>query len=152
MAELFAHQSPGLAIVPEAPLSRPTHWALAALSSGDYHLPVMGDVVARIYQWTEDEDEIAPDAITVGITADTRLLTIAGLRFGQRDAVVYWPDWTGSCETVAAALEGPMPVKAALERADALCARYGFHRVVIWLQHRELWDDVWGNLEPSPGL
>ena len=108
--------------------------------------------MARVYEWTENEDEIAPDAITVGITSDTRLLTVAGLRFGQRDAIVYWPDWTGDCESLAAALEGPMPVKAALERAEVLCARYSFKRVVLWLQHRELWDDHWGKLAPSPGV
>ena len=48
--------------------------------------------VARVYSWTDDEDEIAPDAVTVGIRSDTRILTIAGLQFGQRDAAVYWPD------------------------------------------------------------
>ncbi len=108
--------------------------------------------MTRIYEWTEDEDEIAPDAITVGVTSDTRLLTVAGLHFGQRDAIVFWPDWSGNRETVSAALEGPMPVKAALERAEVLCARYDFKRVVLWLQHRELWDDRWGKLAPSPGL
>lgn len=104
--------------------------------------------MTRVYRWTEDEDEIAPDAITVGIRSDTRMLTIAGLQFGQKEAVVYWPDW----QALKGALEGPMPVEAALERADKLCTRHSFKRVVIWVQHRELWEDQWGKLAPEPGL
>ena len=108
--------------------------------------------MARIYEWTEEEDDVALDAITVGIRSDTRILTIAGLRFGQRDAVVFWPEWLGKDELVPAAMEGPMPVQRALERAESLCARYAFKRVVIWLQHRELWDERWGQLAARPGL
>ena len=108
--------------------------------------------MARVYSWTDDEDEIAPDAVTVGIRSDTRILTIAGLQFGQRDAAVYWPDWSGGKQAISAALEGPMNVKDALERAENLCAQYGFKRVVIWLQHRELWDDRWGKLAFRSGL
>ena len=51
--------------------------------------------MTHIYEWTEDEDDIALDAITVGIRSDTRILTVAGLQFGQRDALIYWPDWAG---------------------------------------------------------
>ena len=108
--------------------------------------------VARVYSWTEDEDEIAPDAVTVGIRSDTRMLTIAGLQFGQREAVVYWPDWPGRGESLTGALEGPMPVEDALERAERLCSRFAFKRVVIWLQHRELWDNRWGKLNGKSGL
>ena len=106
----------------------------------------------REYQWTEDEDDVTLDAITVGIRSDTRILTVAGLHFGQRDAVIYWPDWSERGKVVPAALEGPMPVKQALERADALCALYAFKRIVIWVQHRELWDDRWGRLAAFKGL
>jgi hypothetical protein len=108
--------------------------------------------MARVYSWTEDEDAIAPDAITVGIRSDTRILTIAGLQFGQREAIIYWPDWPGGSQPIAAALEGPMPVQAALARAEVLCSRHAFKRVVLWLQHRELWDEGWGKLAPKPGL
>lgn len=108
--------------------------------------------MARIYEWTEDEDDIALDAITVGIRSDTRILTVAGLQFGQRDALIYWPDWAGQDELFAAGMEGPMPVQSALQRAEALCALRAFKRVVIWLQHRELWDDRWGRLAPTEGF
>ena len=108
--------------------------------------------MARIYQWTEDEDDVALDAITVGVRSDTRILTVAGLHFGQRDAVVYWPEWRRGGTLVPAAMEGPMPVQSALERAESLKAQHAFKRVVVWLQHRELWDERWGQLAVKPGL
>ena len=108
--------------------------------------------MARVYSWTEDEDDIAPDAVTVGIRSNTRMLTIAGLQFGQREAVVYWPDWSGRGEPLTGALEGPMPVEDALERAEKLCSLFAFKRVVIWVQHRELWDNRWGKLNGQSGL
>ncbi|HEY0032454.1 MAG TPA: hypothetical protein VGB81_04250 [Devosia sp.] len=108
--------------------------------------------MTRVFQWTEDEDEIAPDAITIGISSDTRILTIAGIEFGEKTAVVFWPDWVGPNGPVEAALEGPMRVEAALERADALRAQHGFRRLVLWLQHQELWDERWGKLAHKPGL
>jgi hypothetical protein len=45
-----------------------------------------------------------------------------------------------------------MPVEGALKRADELCSTFAFKRVVIWLQHRELWDDRWGRLGAHPGV
>ncbi len=108
--------------------------------------------MGSVFQWTEDEDDIAPDAITVGISSDTRILTIAGLQFGETNAVVFWPDWHGNGKHLKAALDGPMPVLKALDRAEELYAQHAFKRVVVWLQHRELWDDRWGKLAPEPGL
>jgi hypothetical protein len=63
--------------------------------------------MARIYEWTEDEDDVALDAITVGIQTDSRILTVAGLHFGQRDAVVYWPEWQGKSGSFPAEWRGP---------------------------------------------
>ena len=108
--------------------------------------------MVRVYQWSEDEDDIALDAVTVGISSDTRLLTVAGLQFGLRNAAVYWPNWEAGTERAAAGMEGPMPVSQALERAEELQTRHGFRRVVVWLQHREMWDDRWGELLEEPGL
>jgi hypothetical protein len=109
---------------------------------------MMDGAMTRVYEWTEDEDAIALDAITVGIRSDTRILKIGGLQFGQRDALIYWPDWDGKGTRLPAAIEGPFPVQHALERAEHLRATHAFNRVVIWLQHRELWDERWGALSP----
>lgn len=106
----------------------------------------------HVYNWTEDEDELAPDAVTVGISTDTRILRVGGLQFGQREALVYWPDWPGKSSPVQGALEGPMSVENALSRAETLRTLHAFKRVVIWVQHKELWDDRWGKLAPLPGL
>jgi hypothetical protein len=108
--------------------------------------------MAQVYSWTEDEDEIASDAVAVGIRSDTRMLTTAGLQFGQREAILYWPDWTGAGKSIITGLEGPMPVEGALRRAEQLRVQHGFKRVVLWLQHQEMWDDRWGKLALSPGL
>jgi len=108
--------------------------------------------MARRYAWTEDEDDIALDAVTVGIRSDTRILTVAGLQFGQREALIYWPDWPGGSSPIPAAMEGPMPVESALERAERLCAMHAFKRVVVWIQHREIWDERWGELAPDQGV
>ncbi|MDP2779614.1 hypothetical protein [Devosia sp.] len=106
----------------------------------------------RVYQWTEDEDDVALDAVTVGISSDTRILKVAGLQFGQRNATIYWPDWSSGAMEAKSAVEGPMPVENALQLAEQVCERHAFRRVVVWLQHRELWDDRWGELAPEPGL
>ena len=45
-----------------------------------------------------------------------------------------------------------MPVQSALERAESLRAQHAFKRVVVWLQHRELWDERWDQLAAEPGL
>lgn len=34
--------------------------------------------MTRPYAWTEDEDDVALDAVTVGIRSNTRILTVAG--------------------------------------------------------------------------
>ena len=72
--------------------------------------------------------------------------------FGQRDAVIYWPEWAGKGDTIPSSLEGPMPVQTALERAEVLRSTHAFNRVVVWVQHRELWDDRWGQLADTPGV
>lgn len=108
--------------------------------------------VSTVYQWTEDEDDIALNAVTVGITSDTRILKVGGLQFGQRQGQVYWPERSEHDAVFAAGVEGPMSVELALQRADVLCREFGFQRVVLFLQHRELWDERWGILATTPSL
>lgn len=104
------------------------------------------------YQWTEDEDDIALDAVTIGISSDTRILKVAGLQFGKPNATLYWPSWDAGIEPVVAGMEGPMPVADALRRAEDLRIIHGFIRVVIWVQHREMWEERWGKLWEEAGL
>lgn len=45
-----------------------------------------------------------------------------------------------------------MAVEQALDRAERLRSLYAFKRVVVWVQHRELWDDRCGALAQEPVL
>ena len=75
-----------------------------------------------IYQWTTDEDEVALDAITVGIGWDEELFTSFGIEADELTASVYWPDWISQGDKIKAAMEGPYSVPEALDRAEVLCA------------------------------
>ena len=105
-----------------------------------------------VYQWTDDDDEVARDAIIVGIGSDEASFREAGLSFGPVLASIYWPDWISQGDKVLAALEGPYSVPEALKRAELLCALWAFNRVVIAIQSRDLWDDAWGTLADEPGI
>jgi hypothetical protein len=108
--------------------------------------------VRLIYQWTDDDDEVAFDAITVGIGGDTAVLEKLGLTVPGTVASIYWPDWVTQGDKVLSAMEGPYSVPDALERAETLCALWAFERVVISLQDRSLWRDEWGALRELEGF
>ncbi len=83
------------------------------------------------YQWTTDDDEVALDAIIVGIGSDEKAFTAAGIEFGEVLASIY-PE--------------------ALERAETLCALWAFKRVIIAIQDRSIWQPEWGELAEMEGL
>lgn len=105
-----------------------------------------------VYAWTTDDDEVALDAITVGIGDDSPALIAAGMSPVEPTANVYWPDWITGGDMVKAAMEGPYSVPEALERAELLCALWAYERVVIALQHRATWRREWGELREWEGL
>ena len=104
-----------------------------------------------IYQWTDDDDEVAFDAITVGIGGDGAVLEKLGLTVPDTVASIYWPDWISGGDRVRSAMEGPYSIPDALARAEFLCALWAFEHVVISLQDRSLWNDEWGQLAELPG-
>lgn len=104
------------------------------------------------YSWTTDEDEVALDAITVGIGDDGPALVEAGASEVEPTANVYWPDWIGAGDKILASMEGPYSVPEALERAELLCALWAMSRVVVALQRRETWRREWGELRELEGL
>jgi len=106
----------------------------------------------HLYQWTTDDDEVALDAITVGIGDDSPALEAAGLSPVEQTANVYWPDWVTCGDVVKAAMEGPYSVPEALERAELLCALWAYNRVVIAIQSRSTWRREWGELREMEGL
>ncbi|KFC62707.1 hypothetical protein FF80_03273 [Devosia sp. LC5] len=103
--------------------------------------------MASGYAWTDDEDHVAADAVTVSIGSDTRILKIAGLEFGTASAWVYWPGTMHHGEHIEPRAEGPFDdVGVALDYAAQMSALYGFNRVVVALQDEALWRDSWGEL------
>ena len=104
------------------------------------------------YAWTTDDDEVALDAIIVGIGSDEKAFTAAGIDYGEVLASIYWPDWISQGDMVKASLEGPYSVPEALERAEFLCAKWAYNRVVIAIQDRSIWRDEWGTLAEFPGI
>lgn len=105
-----------------------------------------------IYQWTTDDDEVAFDAITVGIGDDSSALIAGGMTPAEPLANVYWPDWVNQGDKIKAAMEGPYSVVEALDRAELLCVLWAYNRVVIALQDRAIWRDEWGQLAEIEGL
>lgn len=104
------------------------------------------------YQWTADDDEVALDAIIVGIGSDEKAFTASGIEYGEVMASIYWPDWISQGDKIKAALEGPYSVPEALKRANELCALWAYNRVVIAIQDRALWQAEWGELAEAEGL
>lgn len=108
--------------------------------------------MTRRYQWSDDDDEIAFDAVTVGIGSDAAAFAAAGMVYGEQRASVMWPDRLHQGDKVVGAGEHCNSVPEALARADEIAALYGFQRVVISIQHRDLWDEAWGELADEPGI
>mgnify|MGYP000335694499 CR=1 FL=1 len=104
------------------------------------------------YQWTTDDDEIAHDAIMVGIGDDSPTLIAAELSPVETTANVTWTDRIYQGDKIEAASEGPYTVPQALERAEVLRAQWGVKRVVILLQDRATWQADWGQLREIEGL
>jgi len=106
----------------------------------------------RTYQWTSDDDEVATDAVVVGIGSDGPALVASALTEFPPLASVYWPARILQGDRVEARMEGPFEPAVALDYADEMAKLYGFPRVVVAIQSRDLWDDAWGSLEPNPGF
>lgn len=104
------------------------------------------------YQWTTDDDEIALDAVIVGIGGTSMEMLLAGLSYVEPTASIYWPDWFGPAGRIEAGGEmGPWQVPEALKRAEELRAQFGFRRVVIAMEERGIWRDEWGTLADKEG-
>lgn len=100
-----------------------------------------------VYQWTTDDDEVAFDAITVGIGAPPR-----GFDPVELTASVYWPDWITQGDKVRGSMEGPYSIDDAFRRAESLRTIWAFKRVVIAIEERELWQPEWGELAEFEGF
>lgn len=105
------------------------------------------------YQWTTDDDEIAEDAIIVGIGGTSTDMIAAGLSYVEPTASIYW------CARVtdkgvfdAGGETGWWTVKEALAQAHALQQRMGYERVVVTMAEVGIWRPEWGRLAPREGF
>ena len=106
-----------------------------------------------VYAWSTDDDEIAPDAVIVGVSGTSSEMLSIGLSYVEPTASIYWPDWFGPAGIVDAGGEmGPWTVPEALLRAEELRAQFGFSRVVVTMEERGIWRDEWGQLAEMEGL
>lgn len=105
------------------------------------------------YRWTSDPDELATDAIMVGIGAPNSEMIAAGLSYSEPTAGIYWPDCVTSQAVISAGGDaGPYSVHQALEVAHRLANDWGLREVVILIDEPGLWRDEWGRLAEKEGL
>ena len=102
------------------------------------------------YQWTTDDDEIALDAVIVGIGGGSDMVA-AG--YVEPTASIYWSAWLGPEGQVVNAdgEAGPWGVLEALDRAEQFRIKFGFNRVVVTIGARGLWREEWGALADQEG-
>ena len=105
------------------------------------------------FRWTTNDDEIAEDAIMVGIGGASTVMIAAGLSYVEPTASIYW------CARVTAngvyeggGEMGPWAVPAALARAEELRIQMGYNRVLVTLSEVGLWRPAWGRLANEEGF
>ena len=105
------------------------------------------------YQWTTDDDEIATDAVTVGIGGTSSIMLLVGMSYVEPTASLYWSAWLGPDGQItdAGGEPGPYTVPEALQRAEMLRVQFGFPRVVVTMEERGFWRDAWGRLSEREG-
>ena len=59
------------------------------------------------YQWTTDDDEIALDAVMVGIGGTSMDMLAAGLSYVEPTASIYWSAWLGPTDRSSTPMASP---------------------------------------------
>lgn len=105
------------------------------------------------YQWTTDDDEIALDAVVVGIRGTSSDVPAAGTHSIEPTACIYWSAWFGPEGQIVNAdgEPGPWEVLVALDRAEQFRIQFGFKRVVVAMKDRDTWREEWGTLAVLEG-
>ena len=114
---------------------------------------MLRDLDLPIYQWTTREDEIAEDAIMVGIGGTSAEMLMAGLSYVEPTASIYWcARVTAKGVHEAGSEMGPWSVQAALVRAEELRNQMGYERVVVTMAEEGIWRPDYGKLAPREGF
>ncbi|KKB09427.1 hypothetical protein VE26_05700 [Devosia chinhatensis] len=116
-------------------------------------LAMIADLRRPIYRWTTSDDEVADDAIMVGIGGTSADMLMLGMGYVEPTAAIYW------CARVtprgifdAGGEMQPRSVPDALCRAEQLREKMGYDRVVVTLAEAGLWQPKWGRLAIREGF
>lgn len=107
--------------------------------------------MAITYQWTTDDDEIAGDAIMVGIGGTSVDMLMAGLSYVEPSASIYWVARVTPKGYFDAGGEMGYGVAEALARAEKLRIEMGYERVVVTMAEVGIWRPEWGQLAEREG-
>lgn len=114
---------------------------------------MLREIESPVYQWTTSDDEIADDAIMVGIGGASAEMISAGLTYVEPTASIYWcARVTANGVFEAGGEMGPWSVPEALARAEQLRDQMGYDRVVVTMAEAGIWQDAWGKLAPVKGF
>lgn len=111
------------------------------------------DLAPPTYQWSTRDNEIAEDAIRVGIGGTSAEMLMAGLSYVGPSASIYWSARVTPKGWFEAGSEiGPWPVRDALARAHVLRERMGYERVVVIIAEAGIWRPEYGTLADQEGF
>lgn len=114
---------------------------------------MLRDLDPPVYQWTTNDDEVAVDAIMVGIGGTTSKMIGIGLTYVEPMGSIYWNARVTEKGVFDAGGEtGWWTVKDALGQAHALQHRMGYERVVVTMEEVGIWRPEWGRLAKREGF
>ena len=114
---------------------------------------MLRDLDPPVYQWTTNDDEIAEDAIIVGIGGTSSDMLGIGLSYVEPTVSIYWCARVTVVGVYEAGGEtGPWSVPEALARAEELRDQMRYARVVVTMAEAGLWRPDWGRLADREGL
>jgi hypothetical protein len=99
------------------------------------------------YAWTTDEDVVDLNAVTVAIGAAEQ----ENEQWVDVGATVMWPEQKGLDDVSQGGAESFEDVCAALKRAEEIRGEFGFPRLVISIEDRNMWKPEWGALADIEG-
>ncbi|MHA6299402.1 hypothetical protein [Devosia sp. CAU 1758] len=130
----------------------PDHEARRFLESFDRQVAAV-EQRDYVYPWTTNDDEVAEDAIIVGIGGTSAEMLMAGLSYVEPAASIYWcarVTTNGVFEVGGETQAWDVP--AALTRAHFLRSQMGYERVVVTMAEAGIWRPEWGQLAEREGL
>lgn len=103
------------------------------------------------YEWSTNDDDVAEDAIIVGIGGTSTSMLAAGLAYVEPRADIYWTAQVTSLGVFDAGGYAGWAVPEALDRAHELRIMMGVDRVVVAIEERGMWQEAWGRLAEREG-